>query len=65
MKPEPDKSSISTHKEAIHLVNDLLLYLSQNGEEEIAENMGNVVTSLQSSKIQFNLEQTTITKYFK
>ena len=62
-EPEPEKSSISTHKEAISVANDLLLYLSQSGEEEIAETMGKVVTSLQSAKMQLNLEQTT-TKYF-
>ena len=45
-------------------LNDLLLYLSQSGEEEIAETMGKVVTSLQSAKMQLNVEQTTITKYF-
>ena len=39
-EPEPEKSSIGTHKEAIRVANDLLLYLSQNGEEEIAEIMG-------------------------
>jgi len=32
-EPEPEKSSIGTHKEAICLANDLLLYLSQSGEE--------------------------------
>ena len=63
-EPEPEKSSISTHTEAISVANDLLLYLSQSGEEEIAETMGKVVTSLQNAKMQLNLEQTTITKYF-
>ena len=62
---EPEKSSIGTHGEAIHVANDLLLYLSQNGEEEIAEIMGKVMTSLQSAKMQLNMEQTTISKYFK
>jgi len=40
-------------------------HLSENGEEEIAENMGNIVTYLPSLKIQLNLEQTTITKTAK
>ena len=62
-EPEPEKSSISTHKEAISVANDLLLYLSQSGEEEITEIMGKVITSLQSAKMQLNTEQTTITKY--
>lgn len=50
-EPEPEMSPIGTHKEAISVVNDLLLYLSQSGEEEIAETMGKVVTSLQSAKM--------------
>jgi len=42
------ESSIGTHKEAIHVANDLLLYiLAQNGDEETAETMGKVVMSLQ------------------
>ena len=55
-EPEPKKSSIGTHKEAIHEANNLMLYLSQYGEEETAKAMGKAVMSLQSAKKQLHLE---------
>ena len=71
-KPSSAVTTMSLSQKRVKLVHTRRLFmyiastviLSQNGEEEIAEAMGKAMTSLQSAKLQLNLEQTTITKYF-
>ena len=61
---EPEVSSITTYQVALRLSNDLLLFFTQNNEEELAGAMFNVITQLESAKLAVNMKQSSILQYF-
>ena len=61
---EPEVSSITTYQVALRLSNDLLLFFTQNNEEELAGAMFNVITQLESAKLAVKMKQSSILQYF-
>ena len=57
---EPEMSSITSYEEALRCSNDLLLFLMQNNEEEIAGTMFDVITQLESAKLAVKMQQSNI-----
>ena len=62
---EPEMSSITSYQVALRLSNDLLLFFTQNNEEELAGAMFNVIIQLESAKLVVKMKQSSILQYFK
>lgn len=66
---EPDMStcSITSYQMALRVSNDLLHFLTQNEEEEVAGAMFNVITLLESAQLKQakRMKQSSILQYFK
>lgn len=65
-EPEPESSTITTYDEALHVANDLLLFLTQHSEEQLSGIIFKVVTKLQSIKLKqsMTLKLSNILQYF-
>ena len=61
---EPEMSSITSYQVALCLSNDLLLFFTQNNEEELPRAMFNVITQLESAKLAVKMKQSSILQYF-
>ena len=57
-------SSITSYQVALRLSNDLLLFFTQNNEEELAGAIFNVITQLESAKLAVKMKQSSILQYF-
>ena len=63
---EPERSSITSYDAALRISNNLQLFKTKNGEEEVAGAMFNVITLLGSAKLNHakKLKQSSILQYF-
>ena len=61
---EPETSSITSYDVALRLSNDLLLFFTQNADEELAGAMFNVVTQIENIKLAAKVQQSNILQYF-
>ena len=64
---EPERSSITSYEVALRISNDLQLFITQNEEKEVAETMFNVITLLESAKLNHakKMKQLSILQYLK
>ena len=61
---EPEQSKINNFDDAITASKDLALFLNENGMEELAENLTEVVSALEAAKINKKTVQTNLLKFF-
>ena len=59
-----ETSSITSYDVALRLSNDLLLFFTQNADEELARAMFNVVTQIENIKLAVKVQRSSILQYF-
>ena len=67
VEPERSTRSITPYQMALHVSNDLLQFLTQNQEEEVAGAMFSVITLLESAQVNQakRMKQSIILQHFK